>query len=241
LLGGQVPGAGVRSGALTGVQSVVGGFASDRGCDDACPALQNVADLGADPGLSAGIAGGMEAPGRLPHILDDVDQVDDDGDVDLVPAGFGADTVDLVGVAVDEGDPGAAVGGVAAGGLGEALRDDRRGVIGDRGGQPLPGCGRVRPATLGFGGGVGQDVGHGAGHRAGVVDGGDLGDALAAAFLPRGQNWWLSRILRATSGNWSSGTAATLLSARSALLPSLGDAGNPRWIKSSSSVACVAA
>jgi len=62
-----------------------------------------------------------------------VDEVDHDRDGALAGAGLGADTVDLVGVAVDQRHPGALMLGVAAVGLGESGRDHRGGVIADTG------------------------------------------------------------------------------------------------------------
>jgi hypothetical protein len=44
-----------------------------------------------------------------------VDEVDDDGDVELTGAGFGVDPVDLMVVPVDQGDPGVFVFRVPAG------------------------------------------------------------------------------------------------------------------------------
>ena len=66
-------------------------------------------------------------------VFQDVDEVDHDRHGQLAGAGLGADTVDLVGVAVDQGHPGALMVGVAAVGFGEPGRDHRRGVIADTG------------------------------------------------------------------------------------------------------------
>jgi hypothetical protein len=66
-----------------------------------------------------------------------VDEVDDDGDGDVAAGGLGGDPVDLVVVAVDEGDPGALALGVAAGGLVEDRGDDVGGGVGDADGEPL--------------------------------------------------------------------------------------------------------
>lgn len=71
-------------------------------------------------------------------------------------AGLGADTVDLVGITVDEGDPGASVVGVAAAGLVESGRDHGCGVVGDAGDKPLAGRGRRRPSLRAFGLAIGQ-------------------------------------------------------------------------------------
>src|SRR5664279_6607232 len=48
------------------------------------------------------------------EVFQDVDEVDDDGQVDAASRGLGFDAVDLVVVAVDERDPGTLVVGVAA-------------------------------------------------------------------------------------------------------------------------------
>jgi hypothetical protein len=127
----------------------------------------------------------VEAPGGLPEVLDDVDEVHDDRNGHLPGFGFGVDPVDLVGVAVDQGDPGTPPPGVAAVGLGETGRDHRRGVIGHGGVQPLARgawnrwLGRV-------GGLLGQDVGDGARGRGDVEDRSDLTHPLAVPFLALG-------------------------------------------------------
>jgi hypothetical protein len=74
-----------------------------------------------------------------------VDEVADHGDGDVAAGGLGGDRVDLLPVAVHQGDPGTAVRGVAALRLAEGSGEDGGDVIGDRGGQPLPG----RPGTAG--------------------------------------------------------------------------------------------
>jgi hypothetical protein len=74
-----------------------------------------------------------------------VDKVQDDGDVGLAAGGFGLDGLDLGGVAIDEGDPGPVVAGVAAVGFVEGGGDDGRDVVGDAGGQPLASSVRPRP------------------------------------------------------------------------------------------------
>lgn len=68
----------------------------------------------ADPGLGVGIALGEEAPGGVPQIFKDMDEVDHDGDVDAAGSRLRLDALDLVGVAVDQRDPGPVLAGVAA-------------------------------------------------------------------------------------------------------------------------------
>jgi hypothetical protein len=166
---------------------VVGGLAADRGSDDTGPAGQDLAGLGADPLFGVGVAFGVKTPGGFPHVFQDVDEVDHDRDGEPAGAGLGADPVDLVGVAVDQGHPGALMAGVAAVGFGEPGRDHRGGVVGDAGGQPLPGRAHRRPAFGLLVGVVGQDVRDGARCRGQVVHGGDLSHALTVAFLTFGQ------------------------------------------------------
>src|SRR5664280_1973128 len=73
------------------------------------------------PFLGGGVAFAVEAPCGLPDVLENVNEVDHDGDLQGACVGLGGDPVDLVVVAVDEGDPGAVVVRVAAVGLGEDL------------------------------------------------------------------------------------------------------------------------
>jgi hypothetical protein len=89
-----------------------------------------------------------------------VQEVDDDGDLHVVAACLGADSFDLVAVAVDQGDP-VAAGGVAASGFVDDLGDDFGGVP-DAGGQPL---------ALGLAGGVcGRAIGRvGPSRRPGIA------------------------------------------------------------------------
>jgi hypothetical protein len=141
----------------------------------------------ADPEFGGGVALVVKAPGGLPDVFDDVDEVHDDAHLDLAGGGLGLDALDLVVVAVDQRDPVTGVLGVAAVGLGEDLSDDACGVIYDAGRQPLV-LGRRwgdRGVALGLIGG--HDVRGGARGRGGVVDGADLGHALAVAFLAFGQ------------------------------------------------------
>src|SRR4029450_6442474 len=83
--------------------------------------------------------------------------------------------------------PGAAVAGVAPGGLVEHRRDDLGGVVGDAGEKPLAACDRPGAARWVLLVGGGQDISWGAGHRGGVVATAALGHPLAVALLPLGQ------------------------------------------------------
>jgi hypothetical protein len=84
-------------------------------------AVEQVTGGAGDEAGAAGL-GGVQVFGRFPQVFQDMDEVDDDVDADAAGVGFGPDAVDLVVVAVDQGDPGAVVVGVAAVGLGEDLR-----------------------------------------------------------------------------------------------------------------------
>src|SRR6266540_3252703 len=88
-------------------------------------------------GLGGRVGVVVGAPGRLPHVLQGVGEVDQDVGVDAAAGGFGADEVELVAGAVDQHDPGAPVGRVTLGGLVEHGRDDLLAGGGDRAGQPL--------------------------------------------------------------------------------------------------------
>jgi hypothetical protein len=61
-----------------------------------------------DQAGAAGL-GGVQVGGGVPEVLQDVDEVDDDRDLDAAVAGFGGDALELVVVAVDQGDPAAPV------------------------------------------------------------------------------------------------------------------------------------
>ena len=110
-----------------------GGSAAAAGSGDhlRCPAVQDVQALGGDPVFGGGVAGGVEAPGGLPQVLDDVDEVDQDRDLTSRRGGLGGDHVDLVVVAVHQRDPGPGVAGVAALGLVEQGGDGLGAADGD--------------------------------------------------------------------------------------------------------------
>jgi hypothetical protein len=124
----------------------------------------------------------MEAPGGFPEVFQDVDEVDQDVDRHPAAGGFGTDQLKLVAGAVDQHDPGAAVGGVTLGGLVEDRRDDLLAGGGDRAGQPLGAGDRalaVPPTTSTtistIGGGVqgdggGEDIVGSAGCGVGVIE-----------------------------------------------------------------------
>src|SRR6476661_3427290 len=137
------------------------------------------------PRFGVGIAFGEEAPRRAPEVFQNVDQVDDDGNDDPSGARFGLNALDLVVVAVDQRDPAAPMIGVASFGFVEDAGEDLGRVVDHAGGDPLVlglRCRRRRVlAALG-----GEYVGGPAGHRCKVVDGTDLGQAFAVAFLALG-------------------------------------------------------
>src|SRR5437764_52052 len=97
-----------------GLGGVRGGPGRDAGGDVAAAAGQDVQAPGGDLVFGgAGAAGRGEGEGGFPPVLDDVDEVDEDGDVLAPLRGFGLEAADLVGVAVDEGEPVPLPGGVA--------------------------------------------------------------------------------------------------------------------------------
>ena len=96
---------------------------------------------------------------------------------------LGGDPVDLVVVAVHEGDPGAGVVRVSTVGLGEDLSDHARGVGHDAGGQPLVRCHRSRADLGAFGVVGGQDVRAAAWGWGGVEHGAHFGEAFPVSLL----------------------------------------------------------
>ena len=90
-----------------------------------------------DPLLGGGGAFPVEAPGGLPEGFEDVHEVDEDRHRHVAGGGFLADPVDLVVVAIDQGNPGSVPVGVAPVGFVEHPGDDLGGVVGDARGQPL--------------------------------------------------------------------------------------------------------
>jgi hypothetical protein len=133
LVGQQVRCGGVGGLAFAGVQAVVGGLAADRGGHDPGPAGEDLAGLDPDPLFGVRVAFGVEAPGGLPEVFQDVDEVDHDGHGALAGSGLGPDAVDLVLVSVDQGDSGPRSAGVTPVGFGEPGCDHRRGVVGHAG------------------------------------------------------------------------------------------------------------
>src|SRR6266487_788211 len=116
----EVAGAFARNLALAAGQAFGGGgLGADGGGHLGGPAAEDGAGVPGDPagGVRAGF--GVKAPGGVPQVLGDVDEVDDDGDFDVPGGGFGLDAGDLILVAVGERDPGLAAAGVAAVRLGE--------------------------------------------------------------------------------------------------------------------------
>src|SRR5664279_5535822 len=136
---GEIGGAFVGAGAFVAAQPGPGRGAADGRCCVACFAVEDVVGVAADPGFGCGIAFGVQGPGRFPHVFQNMDEVDQDRDGHAPVGCFVFDLLDLVVVAVDQGDPGALAGGVAAVGFVEDLGDDARGVLDDAGGEPFAG------------------------------------------------------------------------------------------------------
>src|SRR5215831_13833394 len=145
-------------------------------------AVQDGPEAVPDPGSRLGAGFGIEAPGGVPEVLGDVDDVDGDGDGDAAGGGLGADPPDLVLVPVGQRDPGPLTVRVAAVGPGKGGGRHLGGAGGDAGGQPLA----RGPGSRRAGAGV-QDVVRGAGDGGQVEDRGDLGHPLAGADLAAGQ------------------------------------------------------
>src|SRR5450756_410122 len=184
---GQVDGAGICSGSLSVVEPGDGRGPPDRPGDAGGLAVQDGAGVVAYPFLGGGVAFAVEAPCGLPDVLENVNEVDHDGDLQGACVGLGGDPVDLVVVAVDEGDPGAVVVRVAAVGLGEDVGDHGCGVGHDAGGQPLVRRHRSRVDLGTFGGVHGQDVRAGPRRGGGVEHGPLFGPAFRAPLPPLGQ------------------------------------------------------
>ena len=130
-LGEQVVGAAVSAGSLVGVETQSRGLAADRGGDGTGLSVEHGAGFVAHPTLGGGIALVEEAPRRPPQIFQYVHAIDEDRDVHLAVAGLLDNPVNLMVVAVDERDPIALVGGVAALRLLEHPCDRRRGIVAD--------------------------------------------------------------------------------------------------------------
>lgn len=82
---------------------------------------------------ASGSASGKKNQAAPHKYVQDVDQIDDDGDGDASLVRLGLDALDLVVVAIDQGHPDASMVRVAPLGLGEHLG----GVFDDAGGDPL--------------------------------------------------------------------------------------------------------
>jgi len=89
----------------------------------------------------------------IPEVLQDVDEVDDDRDLDAADVGFGGDAVELVVVAVDQGDPAASVVRVAALRVVEQAAGHDGDAVLDRGVEVPAGRGGAGPAVRAFDGG----------------------------------------------------------------------------------------
>src|SRR6266511_4387414 len=85
-------------------EPALGGATADAARHLARPSLQDREGPLRDPLLGLLVALGEEAPGRVPQVLEHVDEVDDERDVLGHPAalGLGANAGDLVTVAVHE-------------------------------------------------------------------------------------------------------------------------------------------
>src|SRR5262249_5579340 len=99
-LADQVAGALVDGRLDRPIEAFPSGLAPNGAGDAGGLALQDCS--GSDPAFGVGVALVVEAPGRLPQVLQHVDVVDHDRHVDLAGASFSLDAVDLVVVAVDE-------------------------------------------------------------------------------------------------------------------------------------------
>ena len=143
-LGGEVAGAGVGALAFGGGVAEGGGAAADPGRDLPCLALEDLHRLGGDPFLRVRVSFIEKGPGGFPRVFQDVDEIADHGHADAAAGGLAGDGLDLRAVAVYQGDPLAAVAALR---LVEGCGDDGGNVVGDRGGQPLPGGPRP-PGTL---------------------------------------------------------------------------------------------
>src|SRR5215471_6666140 len=190
-LANQVDGALVDGRPGGPVETLPSGLAPDGGGDAGGLALQDSPRPVSNPAFGVGVALVVEAPGRLPQVLQHMDEVDHDRHVDLAGVGFGLDAVELMVVAIDERDPGATVVGVTPLGLVEGPADHGGSVLHHAGHQPLVASPRSRPRDVLSVVSAGQDVVRRAGNGTGVVDAADLGHALAVALLalrePRGQ------------------------------------------------------
>src|SRR6266508_790745 len=193
-LGGEVADAGVDAAALLGSELGIAGLLAERGDDGVDVAGQDAYGVGGDPGFGGRVAVLVEAPGRLPAVLEDVDEVDQDVDRHLAACRLRAEQVELVAGAIDQHDPGAATGRVPLLGLVEHARDDLLAGGGDRAGQPLGGGDRARAArpttstVIGVeGDGRGEDIVGSAGGGGGVVDDPQGRHPLAALLLAAGQ------------------------------------------------------
>src|SRR4029453_13194407 len=196
-LGGQVTDTGVDSFALVSGQASVGGLVVERGDDAVDVAGKEPQGVAGDPGFGGRVGVGVETPGGLPQVLQDVDEVDQDLQDDAAACCFGLDQVELVAGGVDKHNPGRPGGGVALVGLVEARRDDLLAGGGDRAGQPLGGRDRpgAPPPTARSSIGPGRGDAHGRPHDVvvsarsggGVVDGAQRRHPLAALLLAASQ------------------------------------------------------
>ncbi len=137
----------------------------------------------AHPVFSGGVGFAVQAPGGLPQVLHDMNEVADDNDGEVAGGCFGVDPVDLMDVAVHQRHPDAGVMGVAAFGFVEDPGDHRCGVLHDAGHQPLVGGGGPVLGGLPLDLAGGEDVAGSARHRGRVVDRTEFGEAFAVPLL----------------------------------------------------------
>ena len=134
----QVVGAGVSPLALGSGQDPPGGAAADGAGDQAGLATQHRQGLGPHPLLGAGITFVVQAPGGLPKVLQNMNEVDQDRDLHHAPSGLSPDQVELMVVAVHQRHPPPPVLRITALGLVEEPGHHGDGILDDRRRHPLP-------------------------------------------------------------------------------------------------------
>lgn len=141
------------------------------------------------PGLGLAAAGRVEGMRGRPHVLGDVDEVEQDMNLGASAGGFVVDEVELVAGAVDEHDPVPQMLRVSGGGLGEGVGHDLLRGMDHRGGAPPVLRFRARPwcpALAAAAGWVDYVVRPARGGR-GVEDAGHRRHPLAVGLLAGGE------------------------------------------------------